>query len=86
MSKVIQLNAFRSRDTVAEVRELLVKGTQGAISGLVFGVEFTNGEQRVGFTGKFRGDQAEVAKMAHHLRQLLKQLETEQGPSMLAST
>jgi hypothetical protein len=75
MSKVVQMRGFRSKDTVGELRELLVNGTRGKIAGLVFSVEMSDGSQRVGFTGKFRPNTAEAAKMAHHLRILLNEVE-----------
>lgn len=75
MAKVIQMRGFRSKDTVGELRELLVKGTKGNIAGMVFGVEMEDGSQRVCFTGKFRSNTAEAVKMAHHLRMLLNEVE-----------
>lgn len=75
MSKVVQMSVFRSKDTTGELRELLVKAHRGGISGLTFAVEFADGTQRVGFTGNFRSDRAEAVKMAHHLGELLRQIE-----------
>jgi DNA-binding MurR/RpiR family transcriptional regulator len=71
MAKVVQLQGFRSKDTIGELRELLVMASKGKVSGLVFSVEMTDGSQRVGFTGKFRSNAAEAVKMAHHLSVLL---------------
>lgn len=75
MSKVVQLRVSRSKDTTGELRELLVKSHRGGISGLTFAVEFADGSQRIGFTGSFKSNRAEAVKMAHHLGELLRQIE-----------
>jgi hypothetical protein len=85
MSKVVQMEGFRNKDTIGELRELLVNGTRGKVAGLVFSVEMTDGSRRVGFTGKFRSNSAEAAKMAHHLRVLLNEVEDKAAPLIASS-
>lgn len=85
MAKVVQMRAFRSRDSAGELRELLLKAIKGDVGGLVFAVEFADGTQRLGFTGKFRADPAEATKMAHHLCKLLQTVEGSQADSRAGS-
>jgi hypothetical protein len=80
MSKVVQMTGFRNKDTIGELRELLVNGTRGKVAGMVLGVEMADGSQRVCFTGKFRSNSAEAVKMAHHLRMLLNEIEDKAAP------
>jgi hypothetical protein len=77
VGKVVRLGDFRTRDSVSELRELLVKAARGDIAGITFAVELSDGTQRVGFTGKFRSDRAEAVKLAHHLGELLRHVENE---------
>lgn len=71
MSPVIQLGDYKGKETVAVLRELLVLATKGKIGALGFNVEFTDGKQKSGFTGRYKFDPAEALKAANRMSQRL---------------
>jgi hypothetical protein len=56
---------------MALLRELLVKASKGEIVAFGFNVEFKNGEQKTGFTGKYRIDPVEALRVANRMSQRL---------------
>lgn len=71
MSVVVQLSDFRGKETVAVLRELLVKGSRGEIAAFGFNVEFKDGTQKTGFTGRYKVDPAEALRVANRMSQRL---------------
>lgn len=68
---VVQLGDYRGKETMAVLRELLVKASRGEIAALGFNVEFKDGSQRTGFTGKYKLDPAEALRVANKMSQRL---------------
>lgn len=68
---VVQLGDYRGKETMAVLRELLVKASRGEIAAFGFNVEFKDGTQRTGFTGKYKLDPAEALRVANKMSQRL---------------
>jgi DNA polymerase III sliding clamp (beta) subunit (PCNA family) len=68
---VVHLGDFRGKETVAVLRELLVKASKGQIVALGFNVEFKDGTQKTGFTGKYKSDPAQALRVANKMSQRL---------------
>jgi hypothetical protein len=68
---VVQIGDFRGKETVAVLRELLIKASHGDIVAFGFNVEFKDGEQKTGFTGKYKADPAEALRVANRMSQRL---------------
>lgn len=71
MAVVVQIGDFRGKETVAVLRELLVKASRGEVIAFGFNVEFKNGTQKTGFTGRYRTDPAEALRVAGRMSQQL---------------
>lgn len=71
MSVVVSIGDFRRKETVAVLRELLVKAARGEVAGFAFEVEFRDGSHKSGFTGKYRSDAMDAAKAALRMSQHL---------------
>lgn len=71
MAVVVQIGDFRGKETVAVLRELLVKASRGEVAALGFNVEFKDGTQKTGFTGRYRADPAEALRVANRMSQQL---------------
>lgn len=71
MSVVVSIGDFRKKETVAVLRELLVRASRGEVVAFAFEIEFRNGLHKSGFTGKFRADAAEAARAALRMSQHL---------------
>lgn len=71
MSAVVRLGDYRNKETVAVLRELLVLASRGKIAALGFNVEFKDGSQKTGFTGKYQADPEQALRVANCMSQRL---------------
>lgn len=71
MSVVVQLGDYRGKETLTVLRELLVKASKGEVAAFGFNVEFNDGTQKTGFTGKYKVDPVEALRVANRMSQRL---------------
>ena len=74
---VVQLGDYRGKETVAVLRELLIRASRGQVAGFGFNVEFKDGTQKTGFTGKYKANPTEALRVANRMSQRLNDI---QGP------
>lgn len=71
MTVVVSIGDYRRRDMEAIMRELLISASRGRVRGFAFTVEFDNGTEKSGFTGKYRSDAGEAVRVALRMSQHL---------------
>jgi hypothetical protein len=71
VSVVVRLGDYRTKDTVAVLRELLVLASRGKVAAFGFSLELKDGTQKTGFTGKYAADPAEALRVATRMSQRL---------------
>lgn len=67
MSVVVQLGDYRNKETLTLLRELLIKASDGEIVAFGFNVEFKDGTQKTGFSGKYKVDPVEALRVANRM-------------------
>lgn len=77
MSAVVRLGDFQNKGTVMLLRELLGKAVRGQVAGVALNVEFKDGTQKTGFTGKYQADPEEALRVANKISQRLNQIRDE---------
>jgi hypothetical protein len=75
VSVVVQLGNYRAKETITVLRELLVRASKGEIVALGFNVEFRDGTQKTGFTGKYQADPAQALRVANKMSQRLNEIQ-----------
>jgi len=72
---VTTIDEYRSRDTIAALRDLLNRAERGQIRGLAFAIKVGARRHRLGFTGHYYEDPIEtlgcVTRMEYKLNQLI---------------
>jgi len=76
---VIQLGDYKGKETIAVLRELLVRASRGEVSAFGFSVEFKDGSQKTGFTGKYKVDPQKALKVANRMSQRLNAIKLRQA-------
>lgn len=86
MPVVVKFAEFQKRDTVAVLRELLVRASKGEVAAFAFNAEMCDGTEKMGFTGKYRADPAAALKTAGRMSQRLSQIREFQDAARPAGT